>query len=354
MHKRAPIAPGVLIALGWTVFGIFMTTQSYVVRIQAGHPVPWAKLALVEIPYGWLWGLLTPVVLLLSRRFPLSGTYWKRHLLLHMGAGVFLAIIHDLVIGIVRAAVLPSTAPASLLRDVIAFFDYGVILYWIILLAASALAYIEKVREAEIRSLQLEGQLARSALQALRMQLHPHFLFNTLNAISVLVGQDPEGARRTIGRLSEMLRYSLDTSGVQEVPLRKELEVLAKYLAIEQTRFGDRLTVTMDIQPATRDLMVPNFLLQPIVENAIRHGVSRIEGTAHVAISSSRENGTVHLSVHDNGIGLKDGIRDGIGLGNTRERLRQLYGDRHRFTVTNGKPQGVIVSISLPAVTETA
>jgi two-component system LytT family sensor kinase len=357
MKRRFSVSPSILICIGWTVFGLFMATQSYIVRLQAGHPVPWGSLALVEIPYGWLWGLLTPVIVLLARRFPLSGNAWMTSAAIHIGAGLLLAVIHDLLIGVLRAAVLPSTGPvtiAALLRNVIGFFDYGVILYWIVLLTTAAFDYVAKVREGEIRSLQLEGKLAQSALQALRMQMHPHFLFNTLNAISVLIGKDPEAARMTIGRLSGLLRYSLETSEVQEVPLHKELEVLESYLSIEQTRFGDRLTVSMNIEPATLDLMVPNFILQPLVENAIRHGISRIQGPARITVHASRENGTVHLEVRDNGIGIDDTqeMRDGIGLRNTRERLVQLYGERQRFDVSNGEKGGVVVSIALPAIKE--
>jgi two-component system, LytTR family, sensor kinase len=357
MDRRVHIPPFLLILFGWTVFGLFMTTQSYVVRLQAGHPVPWGTLALVEIPYAWLWALLTPVVVLLARRFPLSGRFWNVHVAVHIGAGLLLAVVHDLLVGFLRAAVLPSSAPVTpgtQLRNVIAFFDYGVILYWVILLTVSAFAYVAKVRESEIRALQLEGQLAQAALESLRMRIHPHFLFNTLNAISVLIGKDPDAARKTIGTLSTLLRYSLETSG--EVPLRKELDVLGSYLNIEQTRFGDRLTVAMHIEPSTLDIMVPHFLLQPLVENAIKHGISRIQGPAHIAVSAFRENGTIHLEVRDNGIGLGDKreIRDGIGLQHTRARLAQLYGDRYRFAVTNGEERGVVVSVSLPAVREAA
>ena len=345
-----------LVFVGWTVFGLFMSTQSYVVRLQAGHPVSWMSLAMVEIPYGWLWALLTPLVGMLARRYPIGGTTWIRNVVVHLGAGLVFALLHDFIIGLLRSAVLSSSAVSltGQLRWILSYFDYGVILYLVILLTFSAVDYYAKLKEKEIRASQLEGQLAQSALQALRMQLHPHFLFNTLNAISVLIGKNPDAAKHTIGTLSGLLRYSLETAGVQEVPLWRELEFLRGYLNIEQTRFGDRLTVTMDVEPATLDIMVPNFLLQPLVENAIRHGISCRQGPGIIAVRSTRENGMIHLEVRDNGKGLGDvpPVSEGVGVGNTRARLERLYGPRHRFVMANGEEGGVVVSIAIPVSKE--
>jgi LytS/YehU family sensor histidine kinase len=207
-------------------------------------------------------------------------------------------------------------------------------------------------RDRELQGSQLESKLAQAQVQILEMQLQPHFLFNTLNGIMVLIKQDPDMASRMIARLSEFLRLTLDSAGEQEVTLRRELEYLSRYIQIEQLRFGDRLTVEQSVNPDDLEALVPNLILQPIVENAIRHCVSRRRGPARISIEAIRENGSLTIHVRDNGTGLQGvmgaGIKEGIGISNTRTRLRYLYGTAQEFGLSDQEGGGVDVKLSIP------
>jgi sensor histidine kinase YesM len=211
-----------------------------------------------------------------------------------------------------------------------------------------AISYFRQARDRE----QLEARLERAQLQTLKLQLQPHFLFNTLNTITALIGVDPRVAERMVSGLSELLRLSLRNAGEQEVPLSRELELLEHYVDIQQIRFRDRLTVTLDVAPDTMHALVPNFILQPLVENAIRHGIGPRAAAGHVDVRAYRENGSLHLRVADNGVGLRasrpESSRDGIGLGNTKARLEHLYGEAHEFSARGGHDGGFVVDIVIP------
>jgi LytS/YehU family sensor histidine kinase len=218
--------------------------------------------------------------------------------------------------------------------------------------------YYERARDREVKTSQLESQLARTQLEMLKLQLQPHFLFNTLNAISALMHQNVYAAQDMLSRLSDLLRLSLDNVAVQEVTLKSEVEFVRGYLHIEQVRFQDRLSVTIDIDPETLDAMVPNMLLQPLVENSIRHGIARKSGPGSISIESKRSDGLIRITVRDNGPGfpaITNGNgngngkpKGGLGLGNTRARLRQLYGDAQRLEVCNAPDGGAIVTLEVP------
>lgn len=231
-------------------------------------------------------------------------------------------------------------------------FHWDVAIYWMILGFSLLLGYYKKSQERAIKFSQLEAQLARTHLQALKTQLHPHFLFNTLNAISSLMYTNTEAADSMMSRLSDLLRHSMKDSGEQEVLLKDELDFLAKYLEIEQIRFGDRLEVKIDAPSDTLYAMVPNFVLQPLVENAILHGMATLESHGVIEISAHRDNGNLCLRVCDNGRGLSlptdNTLKEGIGLSNTRKRLRHLYGSRHSLKITNYGHGGTLVSLSFP------
>jgi ligand-binding sensor domain-containing protein/two-component sensor histidine kinase len=232
--------------------------------------------------------------------------------------------------------------------------------HWFILLIGTGIIgtvllgmYMYKgYRDREVIASQLESELARAQVQILEMQLQPHFLFNTLNSIMVLIRQEPDLASQMVARLSEFLRLTLDSAGMQEVTLRRELEFLEKYLHIERIRFGDRLQIEQHVDPAVLDALVPNLLLQPIVENAIRHGVARKRGPAMIALSAGRSNGAVTLHVRDNGVGLPTrnggGMKEGIGIRNTRQRLQHLYGNEFTFILDSPPEGGVDVVLTLP------
>jgi LytS/YehU family sensor histidine kinase len=229
-------------------------------------------------------------------------------------------------------------------------WHFNLLIYWVILAVSQAFDYYRKYRERELRAAELERSLVQAKLQALQMQLNPHFLFNTLHSISSLMHQDIEAADKMIVRLSELLRAALDHANTQQVALRKELELLKLYLAIEQIRFGGRLTVALEIPEETLEAQVPNLILQPLVENAIRHGIEPRKRPGVIQLRARRQNGELALEVSDNGTGLREGkpLREGVGLSNTRARLRELYGPAHHFEIRSEPDSGVRVALTIP------
>jgi LytS/YehU family sensor histidine kinase len=233
-------------------------------------------------------------------------------------------------------------------------FHWNVLAYWAIVACNHALHYYRSYRENEFRTSQLETQLAEAQLQALKMQLQPHFLFNTLHSVSALIHKDPEAADRMITRLGDFLRITLDNAGTQEVTLEKELEFIKCYLEIERVRFQDRMRVSLNIDPGALDALVPNLLWQPILENAIRHGISARSETGFIQIGARRINGRLQLSIKDDGPGIQGGPNgtslpiERVGLANTRARLRQLYGEDHSFQLRNVTTGGLEVVMEIP------
>jgi LytS/YehU family sensor histidine kinase len=221
-----------------------------------------------------------------------------------------------------------------------------------------AVVYFRRSQQRDRRALELETQLGQARLQALRMQLHPHFLFNTLNAISTLVRANPEAATEMIGSLGQMLRLSLDSGAAAEVPLEQELEFLESYLEIEQIRFGDRLAVRRDIAPDIGAALVPTFILQPLVENAIRHGIEPEDAPGTLEIAARRAGDRLIIIIHDSGVGLAGETSasrsksNGIGIPNTRARLQSLYPNAHSFAVRNSPAGGCVAELEIPFHTE--
>jgi sensor histidine kinase YesM len=233
-------------------------------------------------------------------------------------------------------------------------FDWEMMTYWAIVLLSHALRYHSEARDRALRESQLETHLVESQLQGLQRQLQPHFLFNTLNTISALMHRDVDAADNMIAKLSDLLRISLQNVGVQEVPLKQELDFLSKYLEIEQTRFRDRLTVVFDVHPDTLDALVPNLMLQPLVENSIKHGIGPKPTPGQIEIRSRRVGRLLELEVRDNGVGLSAArltdFNRGVGLANTRSRLQHLYGSSHRFEFRQPPTGGLSVLIAIPLV----
>jgi hypothetical protein len=251
----------------------------------------------------------------------------------------------------------PMFAPGSgswrdVLRRTMFTIQFNAPIYWWIVCGCWALNYFQESGERERRALELEARLNQANLQALKMQLQPHFLFNTLNAIATLIHENPQAADDMIGALSRFLRMCLDVSAQNEVPLRKELEFVNLYLDIQQTRFGGRLRVQREIDLAAEGAMVPPLLLQPLVENSIRHGIETRESGGVVTIRVQRHGEVLRLEVCDDGGGFTGrellGISEGIGLSNTKARLQALYGERHQFRLIANTPTGACVSIEIP------
>jgi sensor histidine kinase YesM len=233
-------------------------------------------------------------------------------------------------------------------------FPFNLLIYGVIVSVSHAIDYYRKYHERTVQALELEKHLTEARLQSLLRQLKPHFLFNSLNGIASLMYSDVAAADKMLVRLSELLRLSMSHSGAPLAPLRDELAFLEKYLEIERIRFRDRLTFTMAIDPATLDALVPSLLLQPIVENAIRHGIEPHARPGRIAMRAVRHDEELVVTVTDNGAGMPPGgfTREGIGVGNTRARLAELYGERHRFAFSNQPDGGLVVTIAIPFVTE--
>jgi sensor histidine kinase YesM len=241
--------------------------------------------------------------------------------------------------------------PTSLARSPL-WLD--IVCYSTIVAVESSMRYHRRFQHGKIRTIRLDTQFARARLQALKMQLHPHFLYNSLNSLSELMREDPAAGEEMIHNLEKFLQLTVNHNDEQEVLFEKELEFLQCYLAIENVRFQDRLSVKMEIEPLALKVPVPNLLLQPIVENAIRHGIAPRSKPGEIEIRARRNNGVLQLSVRDNGPGLKKSrkkskvLRSGLGLTNTKERLNQLYGDSYRFELMNAPEGGLIVSLEIP------
>lgn len=348
------------ILIGWGVYAAYMTLASYIIRLRLGQQVSWVKVIANDFSYTVFWVVLTPIVLWIAERFPFERTKIWNRVALHLGASVVLALAHKMAHGLFYALYQYWFEGVQFsweiqYRNLLLYFDYGIPLYWIMILFKYAYEYYVLYQDRKVRASQLEAQLAQAQLQALKMQLQPHFLFNTLNAISVLIQKDPQLARKTVGRLSDLLRYSLDTIGVQQVTLRAELEFLDRYLQIEQTRFGDRLEVNMRVDPDAMNALVPNMILQPLVENSVKHGISQQRGPAQIEVSAHRQNGSLTLRVQDNGQGLAESngnVRDGVGLSSTKARLQQLYGSDQSFELVPANGGGVCATVRIPYITE--
>lgn len=353
-----------LIFAGWTLVAFFYASQALFISSYRKNPLVWWRVLAWELVFCYLWFLLTPVVLRLSRRFPFERGHIIESLASHLVAGILLSLFH-LLIYTLFDSILPRFAEPDLVPRtfffekfkffVIGYLHFCLISYWGVLTINYLIQYYRAYQERALRASQLEASLAVAKLEALKSQLHPHFLFNTLNAIVVLVRKNRnKEAEDMLTGLSELLRHSLENIGVQEVSLRHEIEFLKTYLEIEQVRFRDRLEVRLNIEPETLEAAVPNLILQPLVENAIRHGIGKQRNAGLVAITAQRQNGTLTMQVRDDGPGLprdwpasgESGL--GIGIANTRARLRQLYGDAQTFDIRNAEGGGALAVLKIP------
>ena len=360
MHRERALnstfSKWILIGLGWAAFALFFASEVVVRRAYAGVPANILRAVTIWLICAGLWFATTPLILHLAHRFPIDRQRWVSSSLIHLAAsGVISFVLLGIYTAVTAALVFTDgrqTLWQAFRAQLVGSFHAEVLTYWMVIGLSHVIDYYRKYRERELRASQLEARLTQARLDALRMQLHPHFLFNTLNSISVLMSEDVTAARRMLTRLSDLLRASLDSAATHEVSLKEELEFLNNYLQIEQTRFQDRLTVRMNIDPAVLTATVPNLILQPLVENAIRHGIAPRAQPGVIDISAARENGMVRLKVCDNGAGLgtsgSAGVTHGIGLANTQARLDQLYGTNHSFELHNADGGGLEVTILIP------
>jgi len=342
-----------------TFLALLYSGRGIFIAVSQGRAIDWTRGVGFEFVYWYVWAALVPVVIWFARRFEITPLKWRTILPL-IGFGLIIAPLQS-VIDIAFAYSIdtyirhvPAEEMARRVRTIprgIAVESFGnFIIYALIVCGHYGYDYYLKYRERELRALELEGRLATAELHNLKMQLHPHFLFNTLNTISVLMMRNVTAANQMLIRLSDLLRITLDNAGTQEVTLKQELDFLNGYLEIEQTRFHDRLTVTRDIDPATLDARVPNLLLQPLVENAIRHGIGNRPEAGSIAIRALRDEACLHLEISDNGSGMPEqwNFKKGVGLTNTRARLQQLYGAEQRFEMSQAPEGGLLVRIVIP------
>jgi signal transduction histidine kinase len=363
--ERVPLRRSdLLFILGfWTFIALLTSANTLVDPGGRNFPVMPAAPVAVAFIESYLWAVVTPLVFSLTSHYPLERGHLLPRIALFFVVGMIIAVAVDVVTGFMRFDVFhvargrfADAGPLWRLRHL--WFMNEFLVYVAILAGGVARDYFLRYRsrrEQTIRlqtqAAQLQAQLADARLAALRTQLNPHFLFNTLHAVSALVERDPRGVRRMIARLSELLRTTLDGADEQEVPLSQELTFTHRYLEIMQIRFQGRLAIESNIEPGALDALVPNLILQPLVENAIKHGVSKIDDAGRIQIHARRDGERLVMNVRDNGPRVgENGLRagEGLGLRNTRERLSELYGTEQSLTLQPAGDEGVIAEVIIP------
>jgi two-component system, LytTR family, sensor kinase len=344
-----------------TALGLFSWLQAYrltLVNLQPGMSVQAGKLLVLNLALWYMAALLMPAVVWAARRFPFDSGHKVRAVLAHSVGALAFATVHFVGLIGVRFVLWDNGGKWSgatwaqfFQRRIFEQLDWSLMVYAVIVGVSHAIAFYNESQQRKVRAAQLETLVVEARLKTLQAELHPHFLFNTLHAISTLVHRDPEAADRMISRLSDLLRITFDRSGEAKVSLKEEIEFLQKYLDIEQTRFQDRLTVNVTIEPDALDGEVPRMILQPLVENAIKHGIAGRHGGDCVQVSAGRVGERLWMQVRDNGGGLQvrtlRALRTGVGLANTRDRLDCLYGRLYRLEFSD-RDGGLSVLIEIP------
>ena len=353
-----PLLPRWLYFVGlWLLLAFVFASQLF----WAGYVTPWSKAFSQEVVYWLSWGMLAPVIFWMCRRLHAGEQVWSRYVLgLALGALVA-SLIQPVIAESIRLAQaalsgwlwahqnLSPPSTQGLRMTVIRNAGINLPVYVGTVLAWHAATYYRELRDRQLKSSQLESLLQRAQLQALRSQLNPHFLFNTLHSIAELVHENPKLAESLILRLGELLRQVLQSSTLPDVPLKEEIDFVRGYVEIEQVRLGERLQVSWDVEPDTLRARVPSLILQPLVENAIQHGIAPLATIGRLTIRAWHEQGFLHLQVRDTGPGLSSDASErgrGIGLANTRARLERLYGGRQSFELLGDN--GLVVNVCLP------
>jgi two-component system LytT family sensor kinase len=340
-------------ALGlWTLVGVSYALSSIVSGAAEGAPTTWRRAFAWSLSSFYLWMAATPLIAMLGRWT--AGRGRARFLAVHVPASLAVSGLHTALFFALYWVVKGpggrlTTFPELVRVDSVSQVHLGLLAYWLILAALRGLEWRRRLKDEQLRASRLEAQLAQAQLQALRMQLQPHFLFNTLQAISALALEDPHLARAMIARLGDFLRLTLEEPDNQEPSLARELQFLECYLEIQRLRFQDRLAVRLEIAPETLAAYVPHLILQPLVENALRHGLSRKTGAGELRVSTRRQGAELLLVVEDDGLGLPEGgPREGLGLGNTRNRLRARFGAAAGLELAALPGGGTRASLRLP------
>lgn len=337
----------VIIIGGWSLLGILFTPQTYLINL--GSPTPlnlWQAFVSTMFPF-LTWAVLTPPIIWLCNRLPIENRRILNRLGIYFILSIPFSFFHFAILQTGERMLLPwvegYTPPIPPVALIVGSLANNVMLYWGIVAVIHAFSYFQKYQDREFR-------LVEAQLQALKTQLNPHFLFNTLNAISELVYSSPPTADKTITELSDLLRITLERDTAQKITLKDEIEFLEKYLDIQQTLLEHRLKVRMNIAPETFDALVPNMFLQPLAENAIRHGLAARATGGTVSLISERRNGNLEIHVRDDGTGFNSNweTKGGVGLANTRARLEHLYGENQRFEFESNSAAGTLIKITIP------
>jgi two-component system, LytTR family, sensor kinase len=350
----------------WTLLALFDTSQNYLLLhffVRHPQPMPLKEILILNLFHWYMWGATVPLLAWLARCFPVTPPRWHRSLtpliVISVLCSLFRVILDIPVEILVRTdwgylVVRPGWDLTSMCDLFLIFFTARFLIYlmicWAILGVSQALDYYRMYRDRALKASQLQARLMQAQLQVLKMQLHPHFLFNTLHTISALMHQDVHLADRMVARLAELLRITLENAKTQEVPLRQEIDFLKPYIEIQQARLGQRLAVDLDVPADVLGALVPNLILQPLIENAIQHGIApRAEG-GRIEVRARRLDQALELQVCDTGPGLPgtNGYQEGVGLANTRARLRQLYGEEQHFRLSNRSQGGLMVQLTIP------
>jgi two-component system, LytTR family, sensor kinase len=335
----------------WTAFGLmFAARDRFWTMARGREPLIWIDALKFGLLQSWLIAVLALAAFWVARTFPLEGRSWVRNMVVHVGVGAAVILFNVLLMHGVYTLV-QQDYDREIPHLLLAVFPAWTLMYTTTLGIGFGIQYFQRYRNHQLRASRLESQLAQARLQALNMQLHPHFLFNTLNSISTLMHRDVYAADRMLSRLEDLLRLTLAKSGAQEVPLRDELALLEPYMEIEQTRFGTRLSVEWEVEAEALDASVPQLILQPLVENAIKHGIAPRSAPGRIRIAAQRVGEMLELEVSDNGPGISDHSPrrgQGVGLSNTRARLKQLYPSQHRLEIGNAMEGGACIRIYLP------
>jgi signal transduction histidine kinase len=334
-----------LIALvaAWTAVALFVAITNSITYMSFGQPPRWWLSIRLQLVEWGVWAALTPAVLWYARRVPFGRRTWLAGLVSHAAGGLVASLaqmtaarlLREWLLGVRSYLVISNIAPDLLVYAMLVGIVRGT-------------GYYRAARARELRASQIEARLAEARLATLRTQLQPHFLFNTLNAIAELVHEAPDAADRMIAGLSDLLRETLDTGGAEEVPLAREIDLLRRYVDIQRVRFGERLRVSIDVAGDAPGARVPALLLQPIVENAIRHGIGPRAAGGRIDVVARREGEWLRIEVADDGVGLPAHVVEGVGLGGTRARLETLYGRRQRLEVRPRPGGGTVVVIDVP------
>lgn len=337
---------------GWALCAVVFATQSHVASAVRGQPLPWGITLAAWSVWSAGWALLTLPILRVAARVPFERPTFWRALAVHVAGSVVSVLFHTALYAacapLVGAPGFNGDWSATYLSLLGRAFLPTLSVYWALVGAVQFLRLRRAVHERERRHLALEAQLAEARLLTLKSQLQPHFLFNTLNSIDVLIGDNPAAARHMLRLLCGLLRKVLDDDGSREVTLREELDFIAGFLAIEKIRFAERLSYHIDASPDVMDAHVPSLVLQPLVENAIRHGLAPRARPGLIIVSARAEDGMLRLAVTDNGAGLGPHMKWGIGLSNTRARLQQMFGTDHAFAIGDNPGGGTAVSLAIP------